>query len=71
MRTLAKLLSSIALAGTILPATLYLADLQTLDRVKLWMLAATVLWFSTVPFWMGREDKTVEREASSRPRSDL
>lgn len=55
MRTFLKTLSFLALAGTVVPAFLYLADIQTLDGVKLWMLLATVVWFATVPFWMGRE----------------
>ena len=55
MHTIAKLVSSLALAGIIVPPALYLAGSLSLPAVKVWMLVATVVWFVTVPFWMGRE----------------
>jgi hypothetical protein len=29
-------------------------DRLTLDETKLWMLAATCVWFTTAPLWMDR-----------------
>ncbi|HLP07765.1 MAG TPA: hypothetical protein VK178_06335 [Opitutaceae bacterium] len=55
MRTLARLVSFLALAGIIVPPALYLAGVLSLPAVKTWMLASTLAWFATVPLWMGRE----------------
>ena len=55
MKTLAQIISWLALAATIIPALMYLTGGIELDRVKLWMLVATVVWFVTVPIWMGRQ----------------
>jgi ACR3 family arsenite efflux pump ArsB len=55
MRTLLQIISWLALAGTILPALLYLFGSLDLVRVKWWMLLATIVWFVTVPLWMGRK----------------
>ena len=57
MRTVAQIISWIALVGTLAPAVAYLAGSLTLDAVKTWMLVSTVVWFVTVPVWMGRADK--------------
>lgn len=56
MRTVAKIVSWIALIAVIVPAFAYLGGKMTLESMKLWMLGATVAWFGTVPFWMGRKD---------------
>ncbi len=55
MRVAAQIASSLALAGTILPAVLFFAGRLELDQVKVWMLAATVVWFVATPLWMERE----------------
>ena len=55
MKTLAQIISWLALATTIIPALMYLTGGIELHRVKLWMLVATVVWFVTVPIWMGRQ----------------
>ncbi len=57
MKTLAQIVSWIALVGTIAPAFAYLAGGLTLDAMKTWMLAGTILWFVTVPLWMGRTNQ--------------
>lgn len=57
MRTLAQVVSWIALAGTLAPSLFYLAGGTTLAAVKTWMLVCTVVWFVTVPFWMDRAEK--------------
>ena len=55
MRAFARLISWLALAGTILPPLLFFVDRMDLDQTKLWMLVATVAWFAATPVWMDRE----------------
>lgn len=55
MKTTACIVSFLALAGTIVPAILFVADRVTLDQTKLWMLVATVVWFGSAPLWMDRQ----------------
>jgi hypothetical protein len=54
-RQLLQAISGIALAGTILPAILFLVGAISLDMSKNWLLAATVAWFIATPLWMGRK----------------
>ena len=53
-----QIISWIALAGTILPSILFLADRMSLDASKSWLLGATVAWFIATPLWMGREKQS-------------
>lgn len=55
MKAIAQIISWLALAATIVPALVYLGGGIELDRVKMWMLIATIVWFVTVPLWMGRK----------------
>ena len=52
MKRIAQAASWIALAGILVPPVLFFTDRMTLDAVKFWMLAATVLWFVATPLWM-------------------
>ncbi len=52
MKRVAKLVSFVALAGTLVPPVLFFADKLPLSATQLWMLAAAVVWFATAPFWM-------------------
>lgn len=54
MRRILQIFSWLALAATILPPVLFLAGRIDLNQSKLWMLAATIVWFAATPFWMGR-----------------
>ena len=54
MRKWLQLLSWSALALVILPPMFYLAGLVEKDSMKFWMTVGTVVWFATVPWWMGR-----------------
>ena len=54
-RRLLQLISWLALAGTVLPSVLFLADRLELDPTKWLMLLATIVWFVATPLWMGRE----------------
>jgi hypothetical protein len=54
MKTAAKLVSAVALVGTIAPPLLFFAGALELGPMKAWMLAATVAWFAATPLWMDR-----------------
>lgn len=58
MRTVAQIISWVALVGTLEPSIEYLAGATTIETVKLRMLVFTVVWFVTVPIWMDRAKKT-------------
>lgn len=49
MKAVAYIACAVALAGTLMPAVLYLGGTMPLDRAKLVMLAATVVWFVAAP----------------------
>lgn len=55
MKAIAAAVSVIALAGTILPAGLFVAGHIELDAVKWWMLVATVVWFAAAPVWLKQQ----------------
>jgi hypothetical protein len=48
----AKVLGLLALAGTIVPPVLFLADKLAPEPMKVIMLIAMVVWFVTAPLWM-------------------
>lgn len=57
MKNLLPIVSYLALGATLLPAILFCAGRLDLPAVHGIMLAATVVWFATTPFWMGRKAK--------------
>jgi hypothetical protein len=50
-----RILSWLALVGTMAPAVLLFYGRMTHDQTRLWMLIATVVWFATAPVWMERQ----------------
>lgn len=52
MKMLATACGLAALAGTIVPPALFLAQALPLETVKPIMLVSTVAWFAAAPFWM-------------------
>ena len=52
MKSLAKILSLLALAGTIVPSALCMFKALDAGPMKLIMLVATMLWFAAAPFWL-------------------
>lgn len=54
LKTLAKILSFAALAGTILPSLLVFFGVIGLESAQSAMLVATIAWFAVTPLWMGR-----------------
>jgi hypothetical protein len=57
MRILAQVLSYLALVATVGLPLLFLRGDLDLPATHRWMMAGTVLWFLTVPWWMGRKIK--------------
>ena len=54
MKTALKVISFLALALIIVPPILYLASAMEKSSMGTVMIVGTVLWFATVPFWMGK-----------------
>jgi hypothetical protein len=54
MRLVLQIVSWAALAATALAPVLYAAGQVSLAPTKLAILLATIIWFATTPFWMGR-----------------
>jgi hypothetical protein len=52
MNAIAKLLAPLSLVATILPPVLFLFHAMSEGAMKVTMLAATIVWFVTAPFWM-------------------
>jgi len=52
MKTISKLISFVALAGTLIPPVLFFSGDLALPATQLWMLVAAVAWFASAPFWM-------------------
>lgn len=52
MKSLAKPLALLALAGTLLPPVLYLFRAMGEGPMKLTLLVAALVWFAAAPFWL-------------------
>lgn len=52
---LLKILSAIGLILTLVPSFLVFAGVIDLECNKTLMLAGTILWFITAPFWMNQK----------------
>jgi len=57
VKTAARLISLVSLAGTILPPVLFFMGHMGLDATKVWMLVATIAWFIATPVWMDRQSE--------------
>ena len=55
MKILMPLISYIGLALTFVPALAYLAGSMEKGAMTSVMLAGTIVWFVSVPFWMDRK----------------
>jgi len=57
MRLILKIVSLLALVALVLPPILFLAGVRIeLDRVKLFMLVASIVWFVTATPWMWKDN---------------
>lgn len=57
MRKLLPIISFVGLALVLGPVLAYLAGSLDKSTMSAIMLAGTVVWFASVPFWMGRGRK--------------
>lgn len=57
MKTAAKILAPLALVATIVPPVLFLCQAMGEGPMKATLLAATVVWFVTAPFWLKGGDQ--------------
>jgi len=51
-KRIAQIVSWVSLVVLLVPSVLFLAGRMELDRVKLVMLVATIVWFVATPVWM-------------------
>ena len=56
MLPILKIVSLLALIALILPSILFLAGRIELDSTKLFMLAASIVWFVTATPWMWKDN---------------
>ena len=64
MRTVLQIVSLLALIALILPSIMFLAGRMELDRVKWFMLMASIVWFVTATPWMWKDnDQTQQNDA--------
>jgi hypothetical protein len=52
MKNATRIISYAALAGSIVPAVLFLAGAMPLPAAQLVMLISTIAWFVATPLWM-------------------
>jgi hypothetical protein len=52
MKRLPGILSLLAVAGTIVPAVLFMFKMIGDGPMKATMLVASILWFAAAPFWL-------------------
>jgi hypothetical protein len=57
-----KIISYLALAGTIIPSLLVFAGDMSLQTNKNIMTVSMVIWFVTVPFWINEKLDTSNKE---------
>lgn len=56
MKMTAKIIALASLILVILPSIMFLMGKMQLDKVKLMMLIATVIWFIFAALWMWKDD---------------
>ncbi|MBN2329316.1 MAG: hypothetical protein JXR73_19400 [Candidatus Omnitrophica bacterium] len=56
MKTLFKIISMLALIGTIAPSMIYCGGMMSLNMVKWLMLLSTIVWFVFTPLWMNHNN---------------
>ena len=54
MKNLAKIISFLALAASLVPSLLYFTGTIGHDAVKWTALAGTIIWFISTPLWAGQ-----------------
>ena len=63
MRIILQIISWLSLVALIGPSILFLAGSMELDKVKTFMIGATVVWFVSASLWMWKDDgQKIEEE---------
>jgi len=64
MRLILRIVSLLSLIALILPSILFLAGRMELDKVKWYMLVATIVWFATATpvMWKERQQEPEKEE---------
>ena len=55
-RKIAQIISWLSLVALILPSVLFLVDRMELEKVKFYMIIATIVWFVSAALWMPNSD---------------
>lgn len=63
MRSILQIISLLALIALTLPSVIFLAGRLELDRVKWFMLIATIVWFVAAAPWMWKDNGAGQQEA--------
>ena len=56
MKIITKIIALASLILVIVPSVMFLTGTMPLDKVKLVMLIATVIWFISAGLWMWKDD---------------
>jgi hypothetical protein len=62
MKTTLKIISVAGLLLTLIPSFLVFAGNIDISQHKILMLIGTILWFSTAPFWLGRQEQPADNK---------
>lgn len=55
MKKLLEIISYLALVFLVAAPVMYYLGKIDMEKNKLWMLIASIVWFATAPFWIGRK----------------
>jgi hypothetical protein len=63
MKKILQIISYLGLILTVSPGFLVFMGKMSFENYKIWVLAGTILWFTTAPFWinMSRQKKTPDQ----------
>ena len=54
MKKILQILSILGLLLTVLPGILVFTGVLEFEAYKIWVLAGTLLWFASAPFWINK-----------------
>jgi len=54
MKKILQTISYLGLILTVLPGLLVFTGTMSFGNYKIWVLAGTILWFTTAPFWINK-----------------
>ena len=66
MRSILRIVSLLSLIALILPSILFLAGRMELDKVKWYMLVATIVWFATATPVMWKDNGQTQQDEAAQ-----